>query len=229
MKFFADSANIAQMRELSDRVAGFTTNPSLLRQNGIRDYEWFAQECTEAFPDKPISFEVIADDLDTIEKQARQIASWGKMVYVKIPISLTDGTSTLTLIGYLSNSGVKVNVTAVFTAHQVYEVTKVLEDTTTPSYVSVFAGRIADAGEDPMPIVRTAVVCAGRDTEIIWASTREIYNIKQAEKVRCDIITVSPELLAKSSSLGKDLDQFSRETVAMFFNDAQAAGLVLRS
>ena len=229
MKFFADTANIEQMREISDRVAGFTTNPSLIKAAGVRDYEWFAQECVETFPDKPISFEVIADDLAIIEKQARQIASWGEHVYVKIPVMLTDGTPTLNLVGYLSNSGIKVNVTAVFTAHQIYEVTKMLDDTGTPSCVSVFAGRIADAGEDPMPVVRTAVVCAGRNTEIIWASTREVYNIRQAENVRCDIITVSPELLAKSSALGKNLEEFSRETVSQFVADAQAAGLVLRS
>lgn len=215
------------MLSLENKVDGFTTNPSLIRATGITDYKWFAHDVLAAIKTKPISFEVVTDDLATMERQARTIASWADNIYVKIPVTLTDGTSTLQLASYLSQGGVKVNVTAVFTAQQIERATSALAHSGTPSCVSVFAGRIADAGIDPVPLIKAAVICAGPDTEIIWASTREVYNVVQARQVGCHIITVSPELLAKTSSLGKDLEQFSLETVAQFASDATAAGLSL--
>ena len=227
VKLFADTANLGQMREISDRVAGWTTNPSLMKAAGVSNYGWFANECVETFPEHPISFEVVADDLATIRTQARTISLWGQNVYVKIPVSLRDGTSTLDLVRYLSHDGVKINVTAVFTSKQVYQTCEILANSPIPSYISVFAGRIADTGVDPCPHVRTAVVCKGPNTEVIWASTREVYNIRQAEEVHCDIVTIAPEMLSKIGTFGKDLDSYSLETIGQFHRDAQLAGLTV--
>lgn len=225
MKLFADCADIAVMHRLQDQVEGFTTNPTLMRGK-VRDYERFGRECLFMFPDHSISFEVLADDLDSVSEQARKIAAWGDNVYAKVPISLTDGTSTVDLIRELAADGVRINVTAVFTRAQAARALGALEGAQ-GAYLSVFAGRIADAGVDPTVIVRDAVRFAPRNVEVIWASTREVFNIVQAERAGAHIITVTPELLAKSRSLGKDLEQFSLETVQMFRNDAVASGLAL--
>lgn len=210
------------------RIAGFTTNPTLMWKAGLTDYEEFAKRLLERITTHPISFEVFADDADEMRRQALLISSWGENVYVKIPVTTTRGESMAPLTRELSESGVKVNVTALFTTAQVELITGAVRDGA-PAYLSVFAGRIADAGIDPVPIMARAVNIAGdaRRAELIWASPREILNVVQADQVGCHIITVTHDLLAKLDSLGKDLDQFSLETVRMFHRDAVAAGFKL--
>ena len=230
VKVFADGADIAGIRALRQDpiVKGFTTNPTLMRQAGISDYEAFAHEVLSVVPDLPISFEVFSDDFDEMYAQARQIASWGNNVYVKIPITNTEGASASPLVRTLSHEGVKVNVTAILTIDQVDLSIAALAGGS-PAYVSVFAGRIADTGRDPVPVMTTAVAALSREpqVELIWASPRELLNIFQADQIGCHVITVTHEMLKKLPTVGRDLEQFSLETVRMFRRDAVAAGFQL--
>lgn len=231
LKIFADGAALAPMLELArnPRISGFTTNPTLMRKAGISDYRAFAREVLAAIRDKPISFEVFADEWDEMRRQAREIATWGDNVYVKIPITNTRREPATPLIRELTAAGVKLNVTAICTVDQVRETAQALRGGA-PSVVSVFAGRIADAGRDPVPLMREALgICRaqGKGIELLWASPRELLNIVQAAEIGCDIITVTNDILAKLPTLGKDLAQFSLETVQMFYRDAQAAGFKL--
>jgi transaldolase len=230
VKIFADGANLEGMLALyrDPRIAGFTTNPTLMRQVGVSDYRAFAHEVIAAIPDRSISFEVFSDELDEMERQAREIASWGEQVYVKIPVSNTRGESTGSLIKTLSRAGVKVNVTALMTLEQVRDVAGNLAGGA-PSYISVFAGRVADTGRDPV-LLMAACVEALRpypECELIWASPRELLNVFQADAIGCHIITVTHDVLKKLSLVGKDLNAYSLETVKMFRSDAVAAGFTL--
>ena len=227
IKIFADGADLDGIRKIAadPLIKGFTTNPTLMRKAGVGDYEKFAREMLRAVPDRPISFEVFADEPDKMERQAIEIASWGKNVNVKIPVSNTKGESTAPLVGRLSRRGVTVNVTAVFTLKQVEEILAAL-DPAAPAIVSVFAGRIADSGRDPVPHMKRVIDLAKArpKCEVLWASPRELFNIIQADRAGCHIITVGNDLLGKLSSIGKNLEQFSRDTVKMFHDDARAAG-----
>ena len=230
VKIFADGADLDGILALADdpRISGFTTNPTLMWKAGLTDYRSFAQRLLERITKHPISFEVFGDSPEDVRRQARLIAAWGDNVYVKIPVTMTTGETMAPVVRELSESGVKVNVTAVFTTAQVELITAAVKDGA-PSCVSIFAGRIADAGIDPQPIMARAVdilVDAPR-SEVIWASPREILNVVQADQAGCHIITMTNDLLAKLDSLGKDLDQFSLETVQMFRRDALAAGFSL--
>jgi transaldolase len=231
LKIFADGAALAPMVELAGnpRIAGFTTNPTLMRKAGISDYRAFARDVLAAIRDKPISFEVFADEWAEMKRQAREIATWGDNVYVKIPITNTRREPAAPLIRELTAAGVKLNVTAICTLDQVRETAEALRGGA-PSVVSVFAGRIADTGRDPVPLMREALaICraAGRGIELLWASPRELLNIVQAAEIGCDIITVTNDVLAKLPTLGKELATFSLETVQMFHRDAEAAGFKL--
>ena len=230
VKIFADGADLLGMVEMYRKpyIKGFTTNPTLMRKAGVTDYPAFASQVLKAIPDRPISFEVLSDEFEEMDRQAREIASWGENVYVKIPVTNTRRESTCDLVRRLSHSGVKVNVTALFTTAQVELITGAVKDGA-PSYISVFAGRIADAGIDPVPIMARSVdimVQAPR-SELIWASPREILNLVQADQVGCHIITMTHDLLKKLDCLGKNLEQYSLETVRMFHGDAVAAGFTL--
>lgn len=230
VKVFADGADldgmIAMARE--PHIKGFTTNPTLMNKAGIKDYSGFAKAAITAIPDRPISFEVFSDDFDEMERQGRTIATWGDNVYVKIPVTNTRGEFSGMLIKRLTAAGVKVNVTALMTTAQVAEVSKNLT-AGVPSCVSVFAGRIADTGRDPLPIMRTSleILASTKGAELIWASPREFLNIFQADDIGCDIITVTNDLLKKIPLTGKSLEAFSLETVEMFRKDAVAAGFTL--
>jgi transaldolase len=231
IRIFADGASLPAMLLLAgnDRIAGFTTNPTLMRQAGVTDYRAFARDVLAQIRDKPISFEVFADDFAEMELQARHIASWGDNVYVKIPITNTRGQSATPLVGALAAAGVKINVTALCTLEQVRQTARALRGGA-PSVISVFAGRVADTGRDPVPLMREALaVCRAEDPriELLWASPREVLNIVQAAEVGCDIITVTNDLLKKLDLIGKDLEEFSLETVRMFHRDAASAGYVL--
>lgn len=231
IKIFFDGANLQDIiffYKNDSRVHGFTTNPTLMRQAKITHYEEFAKEVLKNIPDRPISFEVFSDDLNEMEAQAKKIASWGDNVYVKIPITNTKCISTAPIIKSLSFIGVKLNITAVFTVDQVKKITENIHDKT-PMIISLFAGRIANAGVDPVPIVSEAVkyVSGRRCCEILWASTREAYNIVQAEKAGCHIITLTRPLLEAANNFGKSLQDFSLETVKMFYQDAVSAGYEL--
>jgi transaldolase len=229
-RIFADGADLDGILALAadPRIAGFTTNPTLMRKVGLTDYAKFAQELLERIVAHPISFEVFADDATEMRRQARVIASWGDNVYVKIPVTSTSGESTATLVRTLSEEGIKVNVTALFTTAQVELIAAAVADGA-PSYISVFAGRIADAGVDPMPIMARSVQIMEQAprSELIWASPREILNLVQANDVGCHIITITHDLLKKLDGLGKSLEQYSLETVRMFHDDALAAGFKL--
>jgi transaldolase len=229
-KIFADGADLDGILKLADDplIKGFTTNPTLMRKAGLTDYAEFAGRLLERITAKPISFEVFADDEAEIRRQALTLARWGANVYVKVPVTTTSGESLAPLVRELSESGVQVNVTALFTTAQVELITEAVKDGA-PSCVSVFAGRIADAGVDPLPIMARSVdiLAAAPRSELIWASPREILNLVQADQVGCHIITMTHDLLPKVKSLGKDLDQFSLETVQMFHRDASAAGFTL--
>jgi transaldolase len=234
IKIFADGASVASMLEAarSPRIAGFTTNPTLMRKAGVADYRAFAHEVLTAIRDKPISFEVFADDAAGMRRQAREIAGWGGNVYVKVPVTNTRGEPSTELIRELAAEGVKLNVTAICTLDQVAEVARALAGGP-PSVISVFAGRIADTGRDPIPLMRAALsICRAqsqidRPIELLWASPRELLNIVQAAEIGCDIITVTSDLLAKLPLIGKELAAFSLETVQMFHRDAEAAGYKL--
>ena len=227
VKIFADGADLAQMEVLSKHplIKGFTTNPTLMRKANVRDYWSFAHDVLTMIPDRHVSFEVFSDEFPEMERQALEIASWGDNVYVKIPVTNTRGDSSGPLIQRLSASGVKVNVTAVMTPAQVEAVAGCLAEET-PACVSVFAGRIADTGLDPVPLMAQAVqiLRARPRAELIWASPRELLNVIQADAMGCHIITVASDVLAKLPLIGKDLDTFSLETVQMFRQDALKAG-----
>ena len=223
IKMFADGADIGEIRKLRQNpsVSGFTTNPTLLAKSGVLDYSEFAMEASKIANPHPISFEVISDNLDEMYVQAKKIYSWGENVYVKIPVTNTKGISTNPIISKLTNEGIKVNVTALFTVKQVKDVCDHL-NSNVPSVVSVFAGRIADSGIDPIPLMEEAlqITKSVSKCELLWASPREILNLIQAENIGCDIITMTPELWKKIDHLDKDLDHFSIETVEMFYRDA---------
>jgi transaldolase len=227
---YADGADVRDMVAARNGgiVKGFTTNPTLMRKSGVTDYAAFAREALDATGGMPISFEVFADDFDEMERQARLIATWGDGVYVKIPITNTKGESAIPLIARLSAAGVKLNITAILTLQQVQEVVDAL-DPNTPAIVSVFAGRIADTGVDPVPLMaEAATICAAKPkSELLWASPRELLNIIQADQVGCHIITVTSDILKKLAMVGKPLDELSLDTVKMFYNDAAAAGYQL--
>jgi transaldolase len=230
VKIFADGADLHSILDLARNpwIKGFTTNPTLMRKAGVVDYKAFAAEVLKAIPERPVSFEVFADDFGQMEAQALEIASWGKNVNVKIPVTNTKKEFAGPLIERLSKAGVKVNVTALLTLDQVERVTARL-DAKTPAIISVFAGRIADTGVDPVPIMKKAVeiMKAKPKAELIWASPRELLNVFQADAVGCHIITATNDILKKLSLVGKDLDQYSLETVEMFHKDAKAAGFTI--
>lgn len=227
IRIFADGADKAGIVEMAENplIAGFTTNPSLMRQAGVTDYERFAREVLELIPDRPISFEVLADDVGEMESQALRISSWGENVYVKIPITTCRRESCGELLRRLAAANVKVNVTALMTLEQVYGAAECLSEST-GAFISLFAGRIADTGRDPVPMVGRAVKLLAEwpQLELIWASPRELLNIFQADAVGCHVITVTPDVLKRLSLVGKDLAEFSVETVQMFHHDAVAAG-----
>jgi transaldolase len=229
-RVFADGANLQAILELAEnpRISGFTTNPTLMKAAGIVEYHAFAKDVLDRITSHPVSFEVFADDIENIRRQAKLIASWGENVYVKVPVTTTKGEPLSELVHELSHDGVKVNVTAMFTLAQTEQITKAVSDGA-PSYLSIFAGRIADAGIDPVPLMREAIeiMSAANAAECIWASPREVLNYVQANSVGCHIITMTPDLLKKLDGLGKDLTQFSLETVQMFHRDASEAGYTL--
>jgi len=227
IKLYADGADLNGMIEEYKKgiASGFTTNPTLMKKAGVKSYEEFAKAALKAIPDLPISFEVFSDDLPGMEREARKIGNWGNNVYIKIPVTNTKGESTATLVKKLSHDGLKLNVTAILTVNQVKTVAKALYPTTS-SIVSVFAGRIADTGTDPMPIMKESVkiLKSNPKAELLWASTRELLNLIQAESCGCHIITITNDILKKVPLVGKDLNQLSLETVQMFYSDAQSAG-----
>ena len=229
-KIFSDGAELDGMLELYQQpyIKGFTTNPTLMRKAGVSDYRAFAHQVLAAIPDRPISFEVFSDEFEEMERQASEIATWGEHVYVKIPVTNTKRVPAYDLIHRLSHSGVKVNVTAVLTLEQVREVVNALKGGA-PSNVSMFAGRIADTGRDPVPLMAEAVaiLLAEPKAELIWASPRELLNIFQADTIGCHIITVTHDILKKLSLVGKSLEEYSLDTVKMFYDDARAAGFSL--
>ena len=231
IKIFADGADLQSIKTLNTKkyIKGFTTNPSLMKKAGIKDYKDFAITLLSEIKDKPISFEVFSDDLAEMEKQAEEIASWGENVNVKIPITNTKKLPTTELIRKLSSRGIICNITAIFTISQMQDVVEVL-DKTTPAILSVFAGRIADTGIDPEKIITDSINLAlsKPKAEVLWASTRENLNIFQAEKIGCHIITVPHDLLKKISNLGKNLEEFSLETVHGFYTDALSAGYKIK-
>jgi transaldolase len=230
VKIFADGADLDRLLSLAEdeRVRGFTTNPTLMRKAGVEEYERFARAALGHITDRPISFEVFSDDIAGMRAQALEIASWGTNVYVKIPVTNTRCQSTADLVYELSHEGVHLNVTALMTLSQVETITSALKGGVA-SNISVFAGRIADSGRDPVPIMREAldIMEAEPLAELIWASPREVLNIVQAADIGCHIITVTYDLLGKLRFLGKDLDEFSLETVQMFHRDAHAAGYAI--
>jgi len=230
ISLYADGADVSDMiaaRE-SGIVKGFTTNPTLMRKCGVTDYETFAREALQAVSGMPISFEVFADDFDEMERQARHIATWGEAVFVKIPITNTRGESAVPLIRRLSAAGVKLNITAILTLDQVGATVDAL-DPAVAAIISVFAGRIADTGRDPVPLMTEARAIARKKPKsmLLWASPRELLNIFQADACGCDIITVTWDIIKKLSMVGKSLDELSLDTVKMFYNDAAAAGFRL--
>lgn len=230
VKIFADGADKAGMLEMYAKsyIKGFTTNPTLMRKAGITDYRAFAKEVLQAIPDRPISFEVFSDEFDEMERQAMEIAGWGKSVYVKIPVTNTRREPAYPLIKRLSKAGVKLNVTALMTLAQVRDVANQMTPST-PSCISLFAGRVADTGRDPLPMMAAAVELLKPipNAELIWASPRELLNIFQADAIGCHIITVTNDILKKLALVGHDLGDFSLDTVKMFYQDAQQAGFRL--
>jgi len=230
VKLFADGADKDGILEMyaNPLISGFTTNPTLMKAAGVTDYKSFAKEILSYINDKPISFEVFSDEFYEMKEQALNIASWGSNVNVKIPITNTKGESSAGLVSELSSSGVKVNVTAMMTLNQVKSVLPGLSKGP-GGYVSVFAGRIADAGQDPLPVMKEIVeeLKQYENIELIWASPRELYNVVQANSIGCHILTATNNILKKLPTLGKDLDQFSLDTVQMFYDDATEAGYTL--
>jgi transaldolase len=227
VKLFADGADLAGIKEMAANPAikGFTTNPTLMRKAGVSDYKAFALQALQVVGGRPISFEVFADEFGEMGKQAHEIASWGKNIYVKIPVTSTKGEFSGPLVERLTRAGIQVNVTALTTVDQVKRVADRLAPET-PAIISVFAGRIADTGRDPIPIMAEAVKIMKKKpkSELIWASPRELLNIFQANEIGCHIITATNDILKKLPLVGKDLDAYSLETVEMFHKDAKAAG-----
>lgn len=227
IKLFADGADLAEMTKLysNPRIVGFTTNPTLMRKAGISDYVAFAREVLRIIPDRPVSFEVFADELDEMERQARVIATWGSNVNVKIPVTNTRGQFTGPVISALSRAGIVLNVTAIMSIDQVREVAAALHAGTL-AIISVFAGRIADTGVDPIPhmIACRRELAERPKVELLWASPRELLNVFHAQEAGCDIITATPDILAKLAFVGKDLGEYSLETVQMFHRDAMQSG-----
>lgn len=230
IKLFADGADLGEIKKLKadPLIAGFTTNPTLMRKAGVKDYEAFAKDMLQIVDGLPVSFEVFSDDFSDMERQARIIASWGNNVYVKIPVYNTKKESSLNLIRTLSLDGIKVNVTALMLPYQVAGAIDALR-AGTPAYVSVFAGRVADTGVDPEPLMLSIskMLFFHSHIELIWASPREVLNVYQAERTGSDIITATPDILKKLSLMDKDLTQYSLETVQMFYEDAKIAGYTL--
>ena len=230
IKVFADGADLEGILRLADdpSISGFTTNPTLMRKAGVDDYEGFARKVLDHVTDRPISFEVFSDDFDEMRRQAVRIGSWGSNVYVKIPVTNTKGESAEALVRDLSAEGLRLNVTAILSLQQVSTVVRALE-TTPGAVVSVFAGRVADTGRDPVPLMSDALELTNTnsDVELLWASPREVLNVCQAEAIGCDIITVTHDLLAKLAGLGRELEDVSLDTVRMFHDDAASAGYLL--
>ena len=226
IEIFADGANKEDILQLNSKkfVKGFTTNPSLMKKSGIRDYEKFSKEILELIKEKPFSLEVFADNFEEIENQARKITTWGKNVFVKIPITNTKGESSKDLIKKLSHEGIKLNITAIFTEKQISDTISSLSPETS-SIISIFAGRIADTGIDPIPYMKLAskLINKNKNIKTLWASTRQIYSIFEADKIGCNIITVPSEMLNKLIVLGKDLDKYSLDTVKQFYEDASSS------
>jgi transaldolase len=227
VKLYCDGADLKDIARMAANplIRGFTTNPTLMRKAGVADYAGFAREALAIVGNKPISFEVFSDDFSEMEREARIIATWGGNTYVKIPVSNTAGASAVPLIRKLSADGIALNVTAVFTLEQVREIADALAGSV-PSIVSIFAGRIADTGVDPMPLMSQAagILSSRPQSELLWASPRELLNVFHADASGCHIITATPDILAKLSLVGKDLRDYSLDTVKMFYNDAKAAG-----
>jgi transaldolase len=230
VKIYADGADLHGMREMSRRswIKGFTTNPTLMRKAGVSDYRAFAREVLEAIPDRPISFEVFSDEFEEMAWQAREIATWGENVFVKIPVTNTRGEPSAQVIRDLTRAGIRLNVTAILALEQVRDVAGVLAGGS-PAYVSVFAGRVADTGRDPVPLMAAALelVALAPNVELLWASPRELLNIYQADAIGCHIITATNDILNRLDVVGRDLHHYSLETVRMFRNDALKAGYTL--
>jgi transaldolase len=229
VQIFADGADKASMLELyrQPHIKGFTTNPTLMRGAGVDDYHSFALDVLATIQDRPISFEVFADDEAEMEEQTRHIAAWGKNVFVKVPVMTTNGAPTYDLVRHLSSDGIQLNVTALLTLEQVRDVCSALQ-ADVPAYVSVFAGRIADTGRDPVPLMREAVAMVNDvNAQLIWASPRELLNVFQADEIGCHVITATTDVLKKLPLVGKDLHEFSQETVEMFRRDAVKSGYSL--
>ncbi len=230
IKIFADGADLAEMSRLASDplITGFTTNPTLMRKAGVRSYHAFARQVLAVVPDLPVSFEVLSDNVDKMAEEARMIGSWGENVYVKVPITNTAGESTLQVVEHLTRAEVKLNVTAITTLEQALAAAHSLASGT-PAIVSVFAGRIADTGRDPVPLMAAVAdaIAATPTVELLWASPRELLNVFHAAEAGCDIITVTGDLLAKRHLVGKDLGQYSLETVRMFYDDAAGLDLEL--
>ena len=226
LKIFADGADKETIQKLNndDLISGFTTNPTLMRNSGVEDYEEFASSILKIVNKKPISFEIFADDYENMFRQSKIISSWGDNVNVKIPITNTKGESSVNLIKQLQDQNININVTAVFTMEQIKELGEAL-DSSSYKIVSIFAGRIADTGIDPMPLMKEAKKILNKENiDVLWASPREILNIFQAEECKVDIITLTSDMLAKFKNIGKPLNEFSKETVNMFYNDAKLSG-----
>jgi transaldolase len=230
IKLFADGADLATMIELSKKpfIKGLTTNPTLMRKAGIQDYKKFAKDVLAEIREKPISFEVFSDNLDEMIEQAIKISSWGSNVNVKIPITNSQGIETTQAIKELSSRGISLNITAILTTEQVEKVVNVL-DMDSPAFISVFAGRIADTGRDPIPVMKDAlkIMKYKPKSELIWASPRELLNVIQANEIGCHIITSTSDILKKLDTIGKDLSEYSLETVKMFRDDAVASGYII--
>ncbi|TAK58343.1 transaldolase [Patescibacteria group bacterium] len=230
IKLYADGSEEREMLALNDTpyIKGFTTNPTLMHKAGVTDYTAFAKKILTAIPDKPISFEVFSDDFSEMERQARLIASWGENVYAKIPIINTKGESSAPLVKKLSDDGIKLNVTMILTAEQVQTATNALNPST-PSIISVFAGRIADVGIDPIPTMQAskAITSTKPAIELLWASTRELFNIYEAERIGVAIITVPPSILKKLGDIGKTPETLTLEGVKIFYEDGKSAGFTL--
>lgn len=230
IKLFSDGADLDGILAMyrNPWISGFTTNPTLMRKAGITDYEGFGRKVLAAVPDRPVSLEVFSDELAGMEEQARKIATWGPNVNVKIPVTNTRGVFTGPLLSSLSSEGVALNVTAIMTLDQVKQVADALHPDT-PAIISVFAGRIADTGIDPVPLMKEAVAAIAHrpKAELLWASPREVLNVFQAESTGTHIITATPDILNKLSLTDKDLEEYSLETVKMFYNDATAAGFTI--
>tara|TARA_B110001454_G_C12555089_1_gene365232 strand:- start:59 stop:781 length:723 start_codon:yes stop_codon:yes gene_type:complete len=231
IKIFADGADLVSIEKLNmdQNISGFTTNPSLMKKAGVTDYKKFCQDVLKIIKDKPVSFEIFSDDLDKMYDQANEIASWGKSIFVKIPITNSKGEKTSGLIKKLLENKVKCNVTAILTIQQVKEIYEI-SNFETEVIISIFAGRIADTGIDPIPMMTEAVnICkTKKNIEILWASTRELINIYQANQINCQIITVPHDILKKIPLIGKNLDDLSLETVQTFLNDATKAGFKIK-